>query len=140
MSTHYLLITTHLPGFFLGGGADAEGTLPCSLCIMPCPDEALDIVGCSWVQLCQEILEGLSGGGLPTAHAYHPAQHVVVFIILTGLCATMSSGAASASIAQRQPSHVTGSKPEARSKFQRGPDKQQRGLLQVRRDIHMHNA
>ena len=73
--THDLLIIPHLPGFVLGGSADAEGTLPCSLRIMPCPDEALDMVGRPRVQLRQEILEGLPGGGLPTAHAYHPAQH-----------------------------------------------------------------
>ena len=46
---------------------------------MPCPDETLNIVSRPWVQLRQQVLERLSGGCLPTAHAYHPAQHEMLF-------------------------------------------------------------
>ena len=56
------------------------------------------MVGRPWVELRQEILEGLSGGCLPTAHAYDPAQHLLLLITVTGLCATMSSTAESARI------------------------------------------
>ena len=50
----------HLPDL-LFRRAHAEGALPRRLRVMPSSNQVLHMVGCSGVELCQQILEGLPG-------------------------------------------------------------------------------
>ena len=62
-----------LPHFFLRC-ANAEGALPSCLYIMPRGNQALHMGSSPRVELCQEVLEGLTRRFDLAAHADHPAK------------------------------------------------------------------